>query len=123
MRSSIAVFVLVLLLNGCSTLEHPTVLAQGASIGVNDRLPQARHLVLPEYSLDLKRAGVQGVVMLEVIVAKDGSVFSAKAIDSPDPRLSALAEAAALKSTFEPGLRNGVPTACRLRVPITFKIE
>lgn len=123
MRSLIAVPVLVLLLSGCAAVEHPTVLAPGASIGVNDRLPQARYLVLPEYSLDLKKAGVQGVVLLELIVAKDGSVFSAKAIDSPDPRLSALAEAAALKSIFEPGLRNGMPTACRLRVPITFKIE
>ncbi len=63
---------------------------------------------------------MQGEVTVEFVIGKDGGVLSARAVKSPDPVLSALAVDAVMRGKYEPGVRDGVPTAARLQVPITF---
>lgn len=87
---------------------------------VYDRLPTLRKKAQLHYPIKLKKLGIGGVVMVEFLVSKEGSVTWAKAIESPEPRLSALAEEKILSSTFWPGIKNGFPAEYILRVPVNF---
>ncbi len=88
-----------------------------------DARPTPIKLYKPDYPDKLKKEGVQGVVVVDFIVGTDGKVVSAKAVESPDPRLSELAEKAILKGKFNPGLKEGVPVAVKIRQAITFVIH
>ncbi len=77
----------------------------------------------PDYPPDLRTEGIKGTVTIEFVVAVDGSVSAAKALDSPHPKLAEAAIAAMMKSKFEPALRNGIATPAILRAPITFSVD
>jgi hypothetical protein len=69
----------------------------------------------------LRPEGVEGdaVVVLELIVAKDGSVSAAHAIAGPQPFARA-AELAALAFQFEPARRGGAPVSARIQLEVRF---
>lgn len=82
--------------------------------------PKLKDQVRPEYPEELKEAGVRGVVKVEFLVSKEGKVVRATAIESPDPRLSALAEKRILSSIFSPGIKNGFLAEYELQMPVSF---
>jgi len=101
----------------------PQPAASGEAIQVSspDKPP---HLITgeqPEYPPEYVAMKVQGEVLVDFIVLKDGTVAQARAIHSPDLRLSQFAEAAVSKWIFTPGLRDGTPVNCRMRVPVVFE--
>lgn len=69
--------------------------------------PKLRYQIGPEYPKELKEAGVKGVVVVGFLVSKEGKVIRVKTIESPDSRLSALAEKRILSSLFSPGVKDG----------------
>lgn len=73
------------------------------------RKPELIQRVQPDYPPELRRGGVQGKVILEVIVASDGSVGDLRVVASPDPALSQLACEAVYQWRFKPGTLNGTP--------------
>jgi protein TonB len=78
----------------------------------------------PIYPSEARRAGITGWVQVELVVAPDGSVRSAKAIDS-NPR--GMFEAAAVQSQqrckFKPKIVDGVPTEQRGRRKLNFGLN
>jgi len=82
----------------------------------------ARNCVYPS---DAKTAGIQGKVVVRLVVEKDGSVSNVSVIKSVSPSLDA--EAVRVVSTLprfeKPGLIKGTPVAVHFMVPITFALK
>jgi len=75
----------------------------------------------PEYPPLAKRAGVQGTVVVQILVGPDGVPVSARAMEGP-LMLRATAEAYALAWRFSPPLVNGVPQASRFTLTMPFTL-
>ncbi len=88
----------------------------GGNIKTPTRIQDAEP-VMPAVAL---QAGVRGVVILEIIIAPDGHVSSAKVLRSI-PLLDAAAVEAALKWRYEPTLLNGAPVPVIMTAPVKFQ--
>ena len=76
----------------------------------------------PRYPTALRQAGSQGQAVVEFVVAADGTVTGAKAVNSTDPEFAEAAVAAVQQWQFKPGQLAGQPVGTRLQVPIVFSI-
>ncbi len=100
-------------------------LGAGAPIGGmfdGDIIPLQR--IAPQYPRDAARAGISGWVRLEVLVNADGSVRSARVLES-DPKglFEAAAVTAVLKWKFKPRIENGKPVEQRGSQKIDFNLR
>lgn len=86
--------------------------------------PRYRHNPPPDYPRDARRDRKEGTVRLLVSVNTKGSVDQAEVTQSSGtPSLDAAAREAVLRWTFEPGRRGDIPVACRVTVPIHFRLD
>jgi len=67
-------------------------------------------------------AGIQGVVILEVVIDTDGKVKDARVL-RPQPSLSEAAVAAVRQWEYEPTLMNGVAVPVIMTVTVTFTVR
>lgn len=75
------------------------------------------------YPAAAKENGIQGRVMVQVVIKKDGSIGQVRIVRKKDPELDA--EALRIVKTlprFKPGMMNGRPVNSRYIIPVTFKI-
>jgi protein TonB len=82
--------------------------------------------IKPEYPDFARRARVQGTVVLEVDVYKDGTVGNIKVIRSVQPGPGGLDEAAIAavrKVKFQPGKSSGNPVDTTVTIPLEFKLN
>ena len=79
----------------------------------------------PEYPEKARKAGLEGRVVLEVLVGEDGKVteISVKEDSTSHPDLAASAEQAVRHWRFKPATRNAVPFEMRVEIPFEFKLE
>ncbi|MGB3543226.1 energy transducer TonB [Rubrivirga sp.] len=77
-------------------------------------------VVYPESARD---DGAEGRVIVEFVVAPDGSVRDLEVARSPDDRLSEAALEAVRGTRFKAGSDGGKPVAVRFTVPITFRLQ
>jgi len=79
---------------------------------------------LPPYPLAARRLGMEGVVLLEVVVAPDGHATDVRVVrSSGHPPLDESAVRTVSTSwRFIPGRRDGEPVESRATVPIRFKL-
>jgi TonB family protein len=77
----------------------------------------------PNYPPELRKAGVQGKVTLDVTVEKDGTVSAAEVLYAPDDGLAEAAVEAVRQWRYEPVLRNDEPTRFKLVVLVQFKLQ
>lgn len=77
-----------------------------------------------KYPVSAMEQGVQGHVVVEFVVEKDGSMSDVKVVRSVDSALDkeALRVVKAL-SKFTPGTKNGQPVRARYTLPITFRMN
>jgi bla regulator protein blaR1 len=73
----------------------------------------------PAYPAPARDAQIEGRVLLHVLVGTDGLVRSVKVIQGVD-ELNESAMDAAKKWTFQPALKNGVPVATWIEIPMSF---
>jgi TonB family protein len=87
--------------------------------------PTLIHTVQPVYPKDAKKAGVGGVVLLELEVKKDGTVGTVKELKGIEgyPSLTESAIEAVRQWKFTPATREGVPEAVSFAVTIKFQLE
>jgi len=73
------------------------------------------------YPAELLKENVQGIVIVQVVVEKDGSFTNPKVIAPVHPKLDeeALRVVSTLKS-FNPGINNGEVVRCFFQVPVPF---
>ena len=80
-----------------------------------------RHEVLPEYPEDARQAGVQGVVVLDVVVSAEGAVTQVKFVSGPEA-LSLAAIDAVRWWRYEPYLVSGQPATVGTTVAVDFRL-
>jgi protein TonB len=89
-------------------------------VGGNIQPPKKVADVAPTYPPLALAAGVQGVVVLEAVIAEDGSVRDVRVLRSI-PLLDAAAVEAVRQWRFTPTLLNGQPVAVVMSVTVAFR--
>jgi protein TonB len=92
------------------------------TVGGIVRAPQKVHHVAPSYPPIAQAARVSGVVILEALIAEDGSVRDLKVLKSV-PLLDAAATEAVRQWRFTPTLLNGVPVQVIMSVTVAFTLN
>jgi protein TonB len=104
---------------------RPGFTVPGRPLRVDGRMikaPTRLVSVNPVYPDDARGAHVEGVVLLEITIAEDGSVTGARVLRSV-PLLDQAALEAVRQWVYEPTLLNGVPIAVTLTVTINFTLQ
>ncbi len=79
-----------------------------------------QNLIYPKVAVE---NGVQGRVIVNFIVEKDGSISKVQVVRSVDPALdSAAVDVVRRMPKWNPGMRDGKPARVRFTLPITFKL-
>lgn len=92
-------------------------------VTVQGELPVAIHKVNPEYPEIAKRARIEGIVVLDAIINKDGTVGNIKVLRSLNPLLDQAAIQAVKKWKYIPGKVNGKPVTSYLTVTVRFILQ
>jgi TonB family protein len=108
----------------------PTNAPVSATIGAANRLrvggpikaPRKLVDVKPVYPADAQAAGIEGVVILDIVIGEDGSVIEARVIRSI-PELDQAAIDAVNQWQFEPTLLNGEPVELEMNVTVNFTLR
>jgi periplasmic protein TonB len=90
-------------------------------VGGNVKPPKLIHVEQPAYPPAAKKAGIEGVVVVEAVVTADGSVDKVKVISGP-PLLLDSATAAVAKWKYEPTFLNGQAVPVILTARINFSL-
>ncbi len=85
--------------------------------------PQIIKRVLPEYPELARKAGLEGKVIVEIIVGKDGHVKSARVLKSDNEIFNQAALNAVKQYVFKPAMQNDRPVSVRVIQPIVFSLE
>jgi protein TonB len=89
-----------------------------------DEPPVLMKSVAPSYPALARQAGIEGTVLLRVVVGTDGKVESASVIQSDvTPAMEKAAIAAARRFVFKPAKQRTVPVRASMAVPIRFKLH
>jgi protein TonB len=91
-------------------------------VGGNIRPPQKIADVAPTYPPIARAAGIQGFVILEAMIAEDGSVRDVRVLRSI-PLLDAAAMEAVYQWRFTPTLLNGQPVPVVMTVTVAFRLR
>jgi protein TonB len=87
-----------------------------------EELPEAIHREAPQYPDLAREASVDGTVMVQALVGKDGKVKDTRVVKSI-PMLDAAAVAAVRRWVFKPALSNNKPVAVWVAVPVKFTLH
>ena len=87
-----------------------------------EELPEAVTKVSPIYPDLAREAGVDGTVLVQALVGKDGKVKDTKVVKSI-PMLDANAVTAVKQWVFKPALSNNKPVAVWVAVPVKFSLH
>ena len=85
----------------------------------------SRHITLkvdPVYPEDARRAGLQGVVVLDAVIGADGTVTRLTPVNGPDLLVQA-ATAAVESWKFEPYLLDGNPRDVETTIAVEFRLQ
>lgn len=88
-------------------------------VGGDIKEPKKIRDVKPAYPPDALAAGIQGIVIIEAVIARDGTVKDAKVLRSIPP-LDDAALSAVRQWAFTPTLLNGVPVEVIMTVTVNF---
>lgn len=87
-------------------------------------VPDYKRNIPPAYPLLARRRGYQGTVVLEVLVAKDGTVASVRLVRSSGAEiLDKAAKKGVRKWLFHPGKKGGEAVEMWVKVPIRFRLK
>ncbi len=87
-----------------------------------EELPEAITKVPPTYPDIAREAGVDGTVLVQALVGKDGKVKDVR-VQKSIPMLDASAIAAVKQWVFKPALSNNKPVAVWVAVPVRFTLH
>lgn len=105
------------------------VVLAGAAVGkepageASEQQPKIISTVKPDYPFAMRRAGIQGRVLVQFVVDSKGRVRIPYVTESTHPGFRDAAIEAVRKWKFRPGKRNGERVNTRMQVPIMFSIK
>lgn len=88
-----------------------------------DQIPVAQFQARPQYPFEMRRAGINGEVVVDFIVDTAGTVQNAYAIRSTQREFEAAAVQAVSKWKFKPGRKGGRAVNTHMQVPIVFSLN
>lgn len=91
-------------------------------VGGDIKEPKRLNNVRPVYPAIAEQAGIQGIVIVEAVIAPDGRVQSTKLLRSI-PLLDSAALDAVSQWEYEPTLLNGVPVPVIMTVTVSFTLD
>lgn len=112
------------LLSGCAgtVLAEPPREDVPTLVQDYDLPPKPLNVTRPEYPPEALERGVEGTVLLELVIDAKGKVARVKVLASI-PQLDDAAIRCVKKWRFRPAQKNGRPVATTARVPIAFRRE
>ena len=76
------------------------------------------------YPFAARRAGIEGAVILTVLIDEEGKAIKCRVLESDNSNLNSAAKAAVMKYRgYKPAIQNGSPTPCWLVIPINFALR
>ena len=78
---------------------------------------------LVHYPKEAMKEGIEGTVVVEALIERDGSPVYANVLNSEHPLLDKAAQDAVLSATFKAARRNGVITRAFINIPIRFRLQ
>jgi TonB family protein len=100
--------------------DGPPGIYPAGKMGVT--VPQAIYSPEPSFSDEARKAKMQGIVMLMLVVGKDGKPYDIRVSQSLGMGLDEQAMAAVSRWRFRPATRNGEPVATRIAVQVDFRL-
>jgi TonB family protein len=92
-------------------------------VGGNIRVPKKLNHVAPDYPQAMRDAGLEGIVPMEALIGKDGSVSSVRLLSAQvHPEFARAAEDAVRQWRFSPTLLNGEAVEVRMTVSVRFSL-
>lgn len=86
--------------------------------------PEVVKRVDPDYPEMAKKGGIEGKILVEVIIGLDGKVESAKVVDAePKGFFEEVSLKAAKQWVFTPALQRDKPVRVRYQIPFRFKLK
>jgi len=76
----------------------------------------------PSYPEDARKERIEGVVILQAVIAKDGSVAQTRVLRSLSPSLDRASEEAIRKWTFAPATLDGKPVSVFYNLTVNFRL-
>lgn len=102
----------------------PRGIPQRIRVGGNVQAVKLVYRVPPMYPLHAKESGIQGTVVLQGIIAKDGTLLSLSVMSqSVDAELAQAARDAVSQWRYEPTLLNGQPVEVVTTITVNFHLE
>jgi len=102
----------------------PYAAAQPVRVGGNVRAPRKEQDVRPIYPASMRAAGLTGVVPIEAIIGRDGTVSSVRVLSAQvHPDFAIAAVDAVRQWRFTPTLLNGVPVEVVMTVSVRFDLD
>jgi TonB family protein len=81
------------------------------------------HVPAIPYPERARELNVQGELLLELVIGRDGRVESVEVLKSPHPSISAAARKAVQQWRFRPAKNKGIPVRVRARKEIEFRLD
>ena len=88
-----------------------------------DQPPKFIFRAMPKYPPEAEADGLEGTVIVWVIVDAKGRPVKVEKIEGPDRILNLAAKQAVIQSRFSPAIYHGMPVMCRIQVPYRFRLE
>lgn len=103
---------------GAIVLDEPW----GEEPSAYEEPPEARYAPEPEYPPIARGAGIEGRVVIEALVSREGAVRAVREREG-NPILLAAASKAVRTWKFRPALWNGKPVAAWVAIPVVFRLD
>lgn len=104
-------------------VEAGTFRMSGVRVGGNVEPAKLVHHVPPIYGKDVQREGVEGTVLLEAVISKQGRPMGLKPINTVvDPRLVTAAMEAVHMWRYDPTRLNGQPIEAVMTISVSFQL-
>ncbi len=91
--------------------------------GEADEDPVPRYISPVPYPNRAKELGIEGVLLIEIVIGLKGKVESVEILKSPHPSFSTAARKAVKKWRFDPAKNKGVPVRIRARKEFEFQLR
>jgi TonB family protein len=101
------------------TAAAPSRIRVGGNVQAMKLVRQPR----PEYPPELRAAGVEGTVVLQAIISKEGAPLELRVLSTSDARLNQAAVNAVAKWRYTPTLLNGQPVETQTTISIEFQLD
>ena len=109
---------------GVTSIPGESVIAPPVFSDYVEELPSVVKEVTPEYPQMAREAGIEGLVLVRVLVGTNGRVLDVRLSERHQiPLLNEAALVAARKWVFTPGLANGRAVTCWTAIPFRFRLH